>query len=41
MLALCDETIAQRLSNYKKGLKEKIVKANKELAEVKYQFKTN
>ena len=32
---------AQRLSDYKSGLKEKIVKANKELAEVKYSFKTN
>ncbi|MEE1542361.1 MAG: 5-(carboxyamino)imidazole ribonucleotide mutase, partial [Paludibacteraceae bacterium] len=26
---------------YKSGLKEKIVKANAELAEVKYKFKTN
>ena len=41
MLALSDEGIAHRLSDYKSGLKEKIVKANKELAEVKYQFKTN
>ena len=41
MLALSDEAIAQRLVDYKAGLKDKIVKANKELADVKYQFKTN
>lgn len=41
MLALSDEAVAQRLSDYKSSLKDKIVKANKELAEVKYQFKTN
>jgi Phosphoribosylcarboxyaminoimidazole (NCAIR) mutase len=41
MLALSDEAIAQRLFDYKAGLKDKIVKANKELADVKYQFKTN
>ena len=41
MLALSDEALADRLAAYKNGLKEKIEKANKELAEVKYQFKTN
>ena len=41
MLALSDEDVAQRLSDYKAGLKAKIEKANKELAEVKYQYKTN
>ena len=41
MLALSDNELAERLSAYKTGLKEKIEKANKELAEVKYQFKTN
>ena len=41
MLALADEELAQRLADYKSGLKEKIEKANRELAEVKYQFKTN
>jgi 5-(carboxyamino)imidazole ribonucleotide mutase len=41
MLALSDEAIAQRLADYKTGLKTKIEKANKELAEVKYNFKTN
>lgn len=41
MLALGDEGLAARLSAYKTNLKEKIVKANAELSEVKYQFKTN
>ena len=41
MLALSDEALAQRLSDYKQGLKAKIVKANKELADVKYDYKTN
>lgn len=41
MLALSDEALAQRLSDYKEGLKQKIVKANADLSEVKYQFKTN
>ena len=41
MLALSDEVVAQRLVAYKEGLKQKIVKANADLAEVKYQFKTN
>ncbi len=41
ILALGDEAIAQRLADYKAGLKEKIVKANKELADVHYEYKTN
>ncbi len=41
MLALSDEALAQRLEQYKSGLKEKIEKANRELADVKYQYKTN
>ena len=41
MLALSDEAVAQRLVAYKEGLKQKIVKANADLTEVKYQFKTN
>ena len=41
MLALTDEVIAQRMNTYKKSLAEKIVKANRELAEVKFAFKTN
>lgn len=41
MLALSDETIAAKLATYKESLKNKIVKANNELAEVKYAYKTN
>lgn len=41
MIALADDTLAQKLQEYKSGLKAKIVKANAELAEVKYKFKTN
>ena len=41
MLALSDEALASRLKAYKAGLKQKIVKANAELAEVKYRFKVN
>ena len=41
MLALSDNGLATRLQAYKEGLKEKIVKANRELAEVKFQYKTN
>ncbi|MBR6286060.1 MAG: AIR carboxylase family protein, partial [Bacteroidaceae bacterium] len=41
MLALSDKALAQKLRDYKQGLKEKIVKANEELREVKYNFKTN
>ncbi len=39
MLALGDDALAQRLKAYKENLKEKIVKANAELAEVKYNYK--
>ena len=41
MLALGDKDLADKLKGYKQGLKEKIVKANAELAEVKYKFKVN
>lgn len=41
MLALSDDQLAERLEHYKEELKQKIVKANKELGEVKYRFKTN
>ena len=41
MLALSDEALAKRLQAYKQGLKEKIVKANEQLAELKYDYKTN
>ena len=39
MLALTDKDIADRLKEYKAGLGAKIEKANKELAEVKYDYK--
>ena len=41
MLALGDKTLAAKLHAYKEGLKEKIVKANEELKNVNYKFKTN
>ena len=41
MLALSDEALARRMADYKEGLKEKIVKANEELASVQFKFKTN
>lgn len=41
MLALADTAVAARLEAYKSGLKSKIVKANSDLAEVKYTYKTN
>ena len=41
ILALSDEGIAKKVANYKEGLKNKIVKANAELKEVKYAYKTN
>ena len=41
MLALADNELHERLSAYKKSLSQKIVKANADLAEVKYNFKVN
>ena len=41
MLSLADAGLAGRLEAYKSGLMAKIEKANKELAEVKYQYKVN
>lgn len=41
MLALSDSDLAKRFDAYRAGLSAKIVKANAELAEVKYDFKTN
>lgn len=41
MLALTNEDVAQRLAEYKSTLGRKIEKANRELSEVKYTFKTN
>jgi 5-(carboxyamino)imidazole ribonucleotide mutase len=41
MMATGDDEMMQKLVNYKAGLKQKIVQANKDLSEVKYKFKTN
>lgn len=39
MIALGDETMAKKLSDYKMTLGEKIEKANKELKDIKYNYK--
>ncbi len=41
ILATSDEKIASKVTEYKESLKDKIVKANNELANVKFRFKTN
>jgi 5-(carboxyamino)imidazole ribonucleotide mutase len=41
MLALEDQSVKQKLTQYKDNLKNKIIQANNELQEVKYPFKTN
>ena len=41
MLALSDQALSVRLQAYKEGLKQKIVKANQELSQVKYKNKVN
>jgi 5-(carboxyamino)imidazole ribonucleotide mutase len=41
MMATGDAGLMQKMIQYKESLKQKIVKANKELSEVKYKFKTN
>ena len=41
ILALSDENLAAKAVTYKESLKNKIVKANEELKEVKYTYKTN
>ncbi len=41
MLALSDDEIAQKMKNFKEGLKNKIVKANEELKSVKFKFKVD
>lgn len=41
ILALGDSEIAERFNAYRAGLSEKIVKANSQLAEIKYEYKTN
>lgn len=41
MLAIADETIGIKVKKFKEDLKDKIVKANEELAKVNYKFKVN
>lgn len=41
MLAVGDEEIAAKLEDFKEDLKTKIVKANEDLKEVKFDYKTN
>lgn len=41
ILALGDAGLAEAFASYKEGLKKKITKANEELKEVKYEYKTN
>jgi 5-(carboxyamino)imidazole ribonucleotide mutase len=41
MLALSDEALAARLADYKARLADKIVDANRQLAEIRYEYKTN
>ena len=41
ILATADEKLKKALTDYKEDLKSKIVKANDDLAKVKFEFKTN
>lgn len=41
MIALSDEALATRLKDFKEGLKQKIVRANEELANVQFKNKVN
>ena len=41
ILALGDENIARKVSEYKENLAGKITKAHEELAQIKYEYKTN
>lgn len=41
ILAAGDDELLKRVISFKENLKNKILKANKELAEVKFDFKTN
>ena len=41
MISLCDAEVAQKMEDYKATLGAKIEKANRDLAEIKYDFKTN
>lgn len=41
IIALNDEDVAKTMFAYKEGLKTKIVKANEELKDIKFEYKTN
>lgn len=41
MIALADSSVAEKVAAYKATLGDKIKKANEDLAEIKYEFKTN
>ena len=41
MLSLADAELAERLASYKENLKKKIEKANEDLKELQYEYKTN
>jgi 5-(carboxyamino)imidazole ribonucleotide mutase len=41
ILSVADKDLEKRFAEYKEGLKQKIVKANEQLKEVKYDYKTN
>ena len=41
MMALADATLAEKMVRFKENLKSKIVKANRDLSEIKFKFKTN
>jgi 5-(carboxyamino)imidazole ribonucleotide mutase len=41
ILSLSDDNLAEAFATYKEGLKKKIVKANEELKEIKFEYKTN
>ena len=41
ILAVGEPALGKKLEEFKSGLKEKIVKANKDLSEIKFEYKTN
>jgi len=41
MLALSDDALMEKVKAFKADLASKIAKANDELAEIKYKYKTN
>lgn len=41
IISLCDDDVKNKLSIYKTNLKQKVLKANSELSEIKFDYKTN